>query len=404
MSIENNNITSNARAADKNMNLLNGGDANAVTERMNLSDSSSEDDDNWQQVPIKRKHTGSPKIFCQKRPHNDDVPSTSNRFESLRNNEVEDNEETIPNPTVPKPPPIFIPYVGNIAKMVANINKIISTSDYSFKSLRDGQVRLMIKTVESYRKIVHYFDDSKVSYHTFQLKQERAFRVVLKGIHHTTPIPDIKAMLLSLGHQVRSVRNIISRVTKQPLPMFFVDVDPKENNKDIFNIRSFDNAIIQVEAPKKYDDIVQCYRCQDYGHTKSYCKKNFRCVKCGQGHPSTECTKKTDAPPNCALCQNKHTANYKGCSKYQELLVAKASRTNTNNHRHIIRDRSHCTPSYNIIPPRDTNAWTYSDAVRGEQPAVNNVLEKIEAMFAKQIELTNSLMNMMTMLMNKLCK
>lgn len=98
-------------------------------------------------------------------------------------------------------------------------------------------------------------------------------------------------MFLSLGHQVRSVRNVVSRVTKQPLPMFFVDVDPQENNKEIYAITSFDNANFIIEAPKKFNDIVQCHRCQDFGHTKTYCRRTFRCVKCGLDHPTAECKK-----------------------------------------------------------------------------------------------------------------
>ena len=32
-----------------------------------------------------------------------------------------------------------------------------------------------------------------MKYYTFQLKQERAFRVVVKNIHHSTPTADIKS-------------------------------------------------------------------------------------------------------------------------------------------------------------------------------------------------------------------
>lgn len=42
--------------------------------------------------------------------------------------------------------------------------------------------------------------------------------------------------------------------------------------------------------------------------------------------------------------------------------------------------------------------------VRGEDSTEVSVLSKIEAMMAKQIELTNSLINMMSLLMTKLCK
>lgn len=47
---------------------------------------------------------------------------------------------------------------------------------------------------------------------------------------------------------------------------------------------------------------------------------------------------------------------------------------------------------------------TYAQAVRGTDQLESPLLQKIEAMMSKQIDLLNSLMNMMSMLMTKLCK
>ena len=86
-----------------------------------------------------------------------------------------------------------------------------------------SQVKLIIKTVESYKKILKYFDSNKIYYYTKQLKSECCYRVVQKGLHFSTAVSEIKAELLSLGHQVRNLINVRSQVTKQPLSMFFVD-------------------------------------------------------------------------------------------------------------------------------------------------------------------------------------
>lgn len=375
-----------------------------LTTGTNLSDDSDDNDDdsNWQTVAMKRKHPGSPIIKQQKRQHHDtDISTSNNRFSSLATDvlEEDDNEKTTDTPEETKPPPIFIPDVGNIGKMVTSISKVIDNNHFSYKSLRDGQVRLVIKTVESYRKVVKFLETTKKSFHTYQLKQERAYRVVIKGLHHTTPINDIKAELLLLGHQVRSVRNVISRVTKIPLPMFFVDLDPNPNNNEIYNLRSFNNAIIQIEPPKHFDEIVQCHRCQEFGHTKSYCKKSFRCVKCGLGHATTECSKTRDAPPKCVHCLESHTASYKGCKVYQNII---SKRTNSE------KRRSYAQAGYNAVnnnnyQQQNSFNMTYSEAVRGVESNQTNILQKIEAMLNKQIELINTLVNMMSMMMNKLC-
>lgn len=53
----------------------------------------------------------------------------------------------------------------------------------------------------------------------------------------------------------------------------------------------------------------------------------------------------------------------------------------------------------------NSNTQSYAQAVRGDQHDTNSsVLGKIEALLEKQIELPNTMMNMMSMLLNKLCK
>jgi hypothetical protein len=41
------------------------------------------------------------------------------------------------------------------------------------------------------------------------------------------------------GHKVRNMINVKHRISKEPLPLYFVDLEPKNNNKEIFNLRVF---------------------------------------------------------------------------------------------------------------------------------------------------------------------
>lgn len=216
---------------------------------LNLSEEDSEDSDGiWQQVPETKRLTISTNMHQHKKFNASEEPSTSreNQFQILdkdvdvdqSQDQAEPAEEQ--NNSTPKPPPIYIPNVLDISIMIKNISKQIPSTDFSYKSMRDNQIRLMVKEVESFRKIVTYFESKSISYHTYQLKQERAYRVVIKGLHPSTLTTDIISELSSLGHQVRDVINVKSRVTKLPLSMFFVDLDPN-SNKEIFNIRHITN-------------------------------------------------------------------------------------------------------------------------------------------------------------------
>ncbi|KAL4104507.1 hypothetical protein QTP88_019802 [Uroleucon formosanum] len=66
------------------------------------------------------------------------------------------------------------------------------------------------------------------------------------------------------GCTVRQVTNIIHKTTKAKLPIFFIDLDPAEINKEIFNLTSLLHTRVKIEEPHKRKEIVQCLNCQEY--------------------------------------------------------------------------------------------------------------------------------------------
>lgn len=235
----------------------------------------------------------------------------------------EQNDESNPSqPTAtlpPPPPPIFVHDVIDFQRMKAEISTVIPETDFITKTLANNTIKINPKTSDAYRTLVRHMRANNVIFHTYQVKQERAYRVVIRHIHYSIPVEDIKTDIENSGFKVRNIMNITNRATKTPLNLFFVDLEPANNNKEIFDLKYILNMKIVVEPPKKSVDIVQCTRCQMYEHTKSYCTRPFSCVKCGRGHSSTICTKSKDLPAKCVLCEGPHPANYKGCTVYKEL-------------------------------------------------------------------------------------
>jgi hypothetical protein len=109
------------------------------------------------------------------------------------------------------------------------------------------------------------------------MKQVRAYRIVIRNLHYLTPTAQITAELEEQGHKVRNILNVKHRATKEPLSLFFIDLEPNGNKKDIYDITFLCKMRITVEAPrqKKKKHIVQCTRHQSYGHTKTYYAKPF---------------------------------------------------------------------------------------------------------------------------------
>jgi hypothetical protein len=137
-----------------------------------------------------------------------------------------------PSNVEPKPPPIFISGVKNIKPLVELLNAI-TPDKYILKTLYNSQVKVQPLESLTYTTITKALIEKQTEFHTCKPRNERGFRVVLRNIHPTTEPENIKESLRKKGHEITNVWNIKQRDTKTPLPLFFIDLKPNKNNKDI---------------------------------------------------------------------------------------------------------------------------------------------------------------------------
>ena len=222
-------------------------------------------------------------------------------------------------PRVFKPPPIIINDIPDFHALKKDIVRVCG-NNFNVKNLPNNSIRVNCLTSDAYRALTKFLNGiPKLSWHSWQLKEDRGFRCVVRGLYHATEKQELVEAFAIHGHKVRSSTVVVDRITKKPFNLFFVELEPASNNKLVFDITRLCYEIVKIEAPREKPSIPQCYRCLDYGHTQSYCHKVHRCVKCGLNHKSIECTKARDSPAKCALCGNDHTANWKGCSEYKKV-------------------------------------------------------------------------------------
>lgn len=290
-----------------------------------------------------------------------------------------------------KPPPIYIRNIHNINVMLKEINQL-SPGPYRHVTIGD-RLKLNVDNVEDYRKIIHYLQSKNAEYHTFQLKTEKNFRVVVRGLHPTCDTGLMMEELSSLGFAPTQMLPVHHPVTKTPLPLFFLDLKPDKNNSKIYELNRLYGAVIKIEPPKPRRTVVQCIKCQQFGHTKNYCFQSPRCVKCDGSHATDRCTKLPNAPPVCTNCKGPHPASYKGCPEHKrhQLNKPQLATITTSRHSPLIKP----TPSHAQSTATTTSATPkklYSEAVRPPQPQVTTtdtqdnmlttLLQKIDSLIA----------------------
>lgn len=292
----------------------------------------------------------------------------SNKFTLLPNHPSDGNQkqEQISN----KVPPIHIngqwPAGVESYKDLVVFLKQKGGDTFTLKSNTKGVV-LYPDSPTAYRTFVRVLAESGSEFHTYQLPEDKLPTVVIRGLHPTTPIDEIKNALSEKGYNTLKITNALDRF-KKPMPLFFVQVDKETYNDKIYDITNIFYTKIRVEEPKKKKQIAQCSRCQRFGHTKAYCTNPHRCIRCGQLHPSVECKKNPDTAATCANCGNGHPANYKGCSVLKEL------RTKKNGTSRIVR--TGFIPNRNDFPSLPTiHPTTHSTSLKQFPPA--NVAQEI---------------------------
>lgn len=362
----------------------------------------------WQTVK-KRKFSSSPEAPQQGKTHVNtksiSPTNTKNRFEALVNDKKDENSnantETGLERKDSKPPPIFIRDVTNYNAMLQDLTTTIGVNTFVAKALANNTVKINVDSADNFRKLVHGLKTRKIAYFTYQLKNERAFKIVIRHLHHSVEHDEIKSALAEKGHEVRNVSNICNPKTKEPMSLFYVDLEPKENNKTIYELKTLLNTVIRVETPRPRHEIIQCKRCQGFGHIRSYCTLPLMCVISVGDHDNHNCVKAPEDEPTCGLCGGKHTANYRGCEKFK---AAQHSAKPKATFKSLTRQ---------MVPPAEVNidkreGRSYSAVIRNSElqqsktipntPPSNN----LELLLEKMLKQNEKILDLLTTLMSKI--
>lgn len=104
--------------------------------------------------------------------------SLRNRYEQLEMDE-QGKADTPLEIKKPKPPPIFVVGVTNISPLTTLLDNI-AKGEYMIKIINNTQVKIQPGTSEKYTTIIKELKERNTDFHTYKIKQERSFQVILK--------------------------------------------------------------------------------------------------------------------------------------------------------------------------------------------------------------------------------
>lgn len=174
-------------------------------------------------------------------------------------------------------------------------------------------IRFRANCHETYNQMLNVFDRNKIKYYTYTPRDQKRYRVVIRGVPASIPVDLIKQYLVQQKYPVLDVSRMHINKNKHPIDLILVSLTKKD-----IRIRSMGSLFghnIIIERPHIAAGHPQCHRCQQYGHSQRHCRMPPRCVKCAGDHMTRRCTKTKEEPPKCSNCYGEHTANFKDCPK-----------------------------------------------------------------------------------------
>jgi hypothetical protein len=157
--------------------------------------STSEDDDSthmaqeipWQTVKgmKRKKHRTTNDSTTQ------DLP-LDNRYHVLTDLRNHDITTGAVEPKVGKHPPIFLYGVTSLPEMRKRFNEFLDKEQYVTKSIANNTLKFTCQNSDTYKKLSRYMRDNNIIHHTYQSKEERSYRVVIKYLHHSADIQELK--------------------------------------------------------------------------------------------------------------------------------------------------------------------------------------------------------------------
>lgn len=172
---------------------------------------------------------------------------------------------------------------------------------------------IIVNNLASHEKIIDLLRNELIEFHTYQRKEDRKPKIVLKGL------PMISTDLIHeelIKHKINplSIQLIRAKTNYNiNIATYLLTVSNINELKIIKNIKQLFNVIVVWEQYHKSNKPTQCFNCQEYGHGKQNCFKTPNCLKCAGKHLTLDCNVNDETTFKCVNCDGNHKASYNNC-------------------------------------------------------------------------------------------
>lgn len=272
----------------------------------------------------------------------------------------------------------------NVKSVFAALCQKMKPEDFTINNANRNLTLIYTHTISDFKNALQILKDLANNHFTYTPKAEKPVSLLLRGVHNSYDENEVKEALNDINFANKDTKIINtqrystthSKALKIELPLYLVQFSPFTRIQDVMEVKYLLHQQIKWEIIQK-TDIIQCYRCQRFGHVARNCFMPFRCIKCVEPHDHGECKlKKPDEnseaqiqvddseknkqnTPQCVNCKMMgHTANYRNCPVAKKLLDKRKDRTK---HRDESKTNSNNGKTEKIQEKVDTTFIDFSE-------------------------------------------
>ncbi|KAL9697185.1 hypothetical protein quinque_000626 [Culex quinquefasciatus] len=202
--------------------------------------------------------------------------------------------------------------------------------NYSLRNFEKA-VQIKVKCADLFQKITAELVQLNAEFFTHAKPEDALVKIVLSGL----PVFEVDDLIEELEKNdifPREVK-VLSKSEGGNRALYLLNfLKGSVKLTQLREVKTIFNVVVWWRFyTRNKTDVMQCFRCQGFGHGSRYCNMTPRCVKCGQKHGSNECQLPTKAelekaPDDvrqkirCANCNLNHTANFKECTARKDYL------------------------------------------------------------------------------------
>lgn len=164
---------------------------------------------------IKKTKTNNKTKIIKNTPEKPTTASDNTKSDSLNVSTNDPNLSRLTRSKYKKPPPIFTAINTKFDDLAKILNKI-DLSKWNSTVLNNDSFKINAVDDDTHAKIINDLKNAKIYFNTYENKNTRPIRVLVKGLHHLTPSDSIINSLKNLGFKPISATSNLKRIVEYP--------------------------------------------------------------------------------------------------------------------------------------------------------------------------------------------